>query len=308
VSARRTLALALAGALAAVMTAAATAAAQPASTQARTILVAEGGSYDVLLHPDFVTVVYLPDAIQKAIASDPAGYEVKPIGATSLAIRPLLSGSARDARPASLAIVTATVKISIVLRIAASRDEAMTQVTFKRAEVEAELRRRIDDGVRERTAALESRLAEMQRTMDAALPALAEELIAARVLQRRDRRPLRAIERNDDHVVVEATEVVYLGDDAYVLFAIENRGRAPFRVARVELRDRARDRLAVVRIAGDAAEAPGPGVLGVVRPGGNGRGVIVVRRAADVTGTPLALTVSGPGGRGRITLDRIVLP
>ncbi len=302
-SARRTLALALAGALAAGTRAPTPAAAQP-STQARTILVAEGGSYDVLLHPDFVTVVYLPDAIQKAIASDTTGYEVKPIGATSLAIRPLLPG----ARPASLALVTATVKISIVLRIAASRDEAMTQVTFKRADVEAEVRRRIDDGVRERTAALEARLAEMQRTMDAALPALAEELIAARVLQRRDRRPLRAIERNDDHVVVEATEVVYLGDDAYLLFAIENRGRAPFRVARVELRDRTRERLAAVRLAGDAAEAPGPGVLGVVRPGGHGRGVIVVRRAADVTGAPLALTISGPGGRGRVTLARIVLP
>ena len=70
--------------------------------QARTILVAEGGSYDVAVHPDFVTVFYLPDTIQKAIASDTRAYEVKPIGATSRAIRPLTA----DARPASLALVT----------------------------------------------------------------------------------------------------------------------------------------------------------------------------------------------------------
>ena len=41
------------------------------------------------MHPDFVTVVYLPDKIEKALASDTQSYEVKPIGSTSLAIRPL---------------------------------------------------------------------------------------------------------------------------------------------------------------------------------------------------------------------------
>jgi hypothetical protein len=284
----------------------ATAAAQPVD-QSRTILVAEGGSYDVAVHPDFVTIVYLPDTIQKAIASDTRAYEVKPIGATSLAIRPLTA----DARPASLALVSESLKVSVVLRIAATRDEALTQVTFKRADVEAEVRRRIDAGVKERTAELETRIARMQATMDAALPALADGLIAARLLQRRERRALDAIERNDDNVVAEATEVFYLGDDAYIMFAVENRGRAPFRLAIVEVRARKRRASVVlgtlVRFTSDAAEAAGKGVIGVVRPGGTGAGVIVVRRAGELLGTPLAVVIAGPHGRGRIVLDRIVL-
>jgi hypothetical protein len=303
VSARRAVRTLAPALLALAAASAAPAAAQP-SVQARTILVAEGGSYDISVHPDFVTVIYLPDTLEKAIASDPAGYEVKPIGATSLAIRPL----SRDARPASLALVTATVKVSVVLRIVASRDDAMTQVTFKRADLEAEMRRHIDEAVRERTAALEARITDIQRTMDAALPALAEELIVARLLQRYDRRPQRAIERNDDHVVIEALEIIVIGDNAYLLFAIENRGRGPFRITQVELRDHARDRGTGARIAGDAAEAPGPGVLGVVRSGGHGRGAIVVRRAATLGSTSLSLVVSGAGGRGRVVLDGIVLP
>jgi hypothetical protein len=143
----------------------------------------------VLVHPDFVTVVYLPDKIEKALASDTQSYEVKPIGATSLAIRPLKA----DAKPANLALATASIKVSVVLRMAQSRDAAMTQVTFKRADVEAELERRIAEKVKARTAELEAKVAAMQQQMDAELPKLADGLIAARILQRRD---LRTLERD----------------------------------------------------------------------------------------------------------------
>lgn len=273
------------------------------SVQARTILVDEGGSYDVTVHPDFVTVFYLPDKIVKALASDTSGYEVKPIGATSLAIRPLKA----DARPANLALATESIKVSVILRIARSRDEALTQVTFKRADVEAEVQRRIDAGVKQRTAELEVRIAEMQKTMDAALPKVADELIAARLLQRREVRKLRAIERNDDNVVAEATEVVFLGEDAYVLFTIENRNKAPYRLASVQVKDGNADRAGIVRFVSDAAETAGEGVVGVVRAGGRGSGVVVVRRAGDLLGRRLALVIAEPGGRGRVVVDRIVL-
>ncbi|MBP8806194.1 MAG: DUF2381 family protein [Kofleriaceae bacterium] len=282
--------------------AAAPAAAQQ-SGQARTILVDEGGSYEVLVHPDFVTILYLPDKVDKAIASDVTSYEVKAIGATSLAIRPLKAG----AKPASLAVATSSIKVSVVLRLVTNRDEAMTQVTFKRADVEAELERRITEQVKERTAALEARIAVMQQQMDAELPKLAEGLIAARMLKRREVRKLDAIERNDDNVVVETKDVLYLGDDAFVTFEIENRDKAPYRLAAVALRDGKLDHATAVRFASDAAETAGAGVIGVVRPGGRGQGVVVVRRAADVIGRKLTLEVSQPGGRGKVAVDRIVL-
>ena len=271
--------------------------------QSRTILVDEGGSYDVSVHPDFVTVFYLPDKILRAIASDTTGYEVKPIGDKSLAIRPLKA----DAKPASLALATETIKVSVILRIAKSRDEALTQVTFKRADIEAEVQRRIEDGVKKRTAELEAKIAQMQKTMDAELPKVADGLIAARLLQRREVRKLNAIERNDDNVVAEATEVFFLGEDAYLVFRIENRNKAPYRLATVEVKDGTGDRAGVVRFVSDAAEAAGRGVIGVVRPGGKGSGVVVVRRSGDLIGKKLELVVAEPGGRGKVVVDRVVL-
>jgi hypothetical protein len=273
------------------------------SGQARTILVDEGGSYEVLVHPDFVTILYLPDKIDKAIGSDTTSYEVKPIGPNSVALRPLKA----DARPANLALATASMKVSVVLRVASSRDAAMTQVTFKRADVEAELERRIVEKVRARTAELEAQVAAMKQQLDAALPTLADEVIAARILQRRELRRLDAIERNDDNVVIETKDVLFLGDDAFVTFAIENRNRAPYRVATVAMLDGTRDTAGVVRVTSDAAETAGANVLGVVRPGGHGQGVVVVRRATDLIGKRLTLVVAEPGGRGKVVVGRIVL-
>ena len=273
------------------------------SSQARTILVDEGGSYEVMVHPDFVTVIYLPDKIEKALASDPVGYEVKPIGNTSLAIRPLKV----DAKPGNLALSTATIKVSVVLRIAPTREQAMTQVTFKRADIEAEVQRRIDEKVALRTADLEAKIAAMQKAMDAELPKVADGLIASRLLQRREVRKLNAIERNDDNVVVEATEVFFLGEDAYVVFAIENRNKAPYRLATVQLNQGATDHAGVVRFVSDASEAAGAGVIGVVRPGGKGQGVVVVRRSGDLLGKRLDLVVAEPEGRGKVVVDRVVL-
>ncbi|MBK7070899.1 MAG: DUF1003 domain-containing protein [Myxococcales bacterium] len=273
------------------------------SGQAKTILVDEGGSYEVLVHPDFVTILYLPDKLEKALGSDTTSYEVKPIGSTSLAIRPLKA----DAKPANLALATASIKVSVVLRVSQSRDAAMTQVTFKRADVEAELERRIAEKVKARTAELEARVAAMQQQMDAELPKLADGLIAARILQRRDLRKLDAIERNDANVVVETKDVLFLGDDAFITFDIENRNKAPYRLATVAMLDGTRDTAGVVRFTSDAAETAGAGVIGVVRPGGHGKGVVVVRRAADLVGKRLTLVVAEPGGKSKVVVDRIVL-
>ena len=279
-----------------------TATAQP-STQARTILVDEGGSYQIPVHPDFVTVLYLPDKVEKALASDAVSYEVKPIASTTIAIRPLRA----DARPASLSLSTATIRVSLVLEIAARREDALTQVTFKRADVEAEVQRRIDEGVRARTAELEAKIADMQKAMDAELPRLADGLIAARLLVRHDVRKLTAIERNDDDVIVEVTRAIHIGEDAYLAFTIQNRATSPYRLARVALQDGASDRAGLTRFVGDAAEVAGPGVLGVIRPGGRGQGVVLVRAVAALRGRALTLVVTQPDGRGKVAVGRIVL-
>lgn len=273
------------------------------SGQARTILVDEGGSYEVPVHPDFVTVFYLPDKVIKALASDTVAYEVKPIASTSIAIRPLRP----DAKPANLSLATDTIRVSIILRIAASREEALTQVTFKRADVEAEVQRRIEAGVKARTAELAAKVDAMQKAMDAELPKVADGLVATRLLARYDARKLDAIERNDDNVVVEVSRAVYVGDDAYLMFSIQNRDRAPYRLATATVLDGASDRAGLVRFVGDATEAASDGVIGVVRPGGRGVGVVMVRHASELTGRALTLVVAQPQGRGQVAVGRIVL-
>jgi hypothetical protein len=273
------------------------------ATQSRTILVDEGGSYEVPVHPDFVTVFYLPDKITRAVASDPTNYEVKSLGATSLAIRPLKG----TARPANLAIATESIKVSVVLSIAPARGKALTQVTFKRADVEAEVARRIDEAVAARTAALQAQVAEMKRGLDAELPTLAEGVIAGRVLQRREVKRLNAIERNDANVIVRVTDVVYLGDEGYLVFEIQNRDRSPYRVAGVQVLAGADDRASLARLSTTAAEVATEGILGVVAPRSRGTGVVVLRRVDEVMGKRLSLVVAGPGGRGKVVVDRIIL-
>jgi hypothetical protein len=273
------------------------------SAQSRVILVDEGGSYEILVHPDFVTVVYLPDKIVKALASDPQNYEVKSIGSTSLAIRPLKT----TAKAASLSIATESIKVSVVLKIAESADQALTQVTFKRADVEAEVQKRIDAAVAERTKELEAQVAEMKKGLDADLPKLAEGVIAERVLARREVRKLKAIERNDDNVIVRVTQALYLGEDAYLVFEIQNRDRSPYRLASVQVMVGDQDKASTVRFSSTAAESAGKGIIGVVAPGGRGNGVVVIRHSAVVLGKSLSVVVAQPKGRGKVTVDKVVL-
>ena len=101
--------------------------------------------------------------------------------------------------------------------------------------------------------------------------------------------------------------MVHVGDDAYLMFAVQNRDRGPYRVASVTVLDGAADRAGVVRFVGDATEAASDGVIGVVRPGGRGVGVVMVRHASELTGRALALVVAQPQGRGQVTVGRIVL-
>ncbi len=271
--------------------------------QSRTILVDEGGSYEVSVHPDFVTVFYFPDKITKAIASDSTSYEVKSIGSTSLAIRPLKT----EAKPANLAIVTETIKVSVVLKIATKSADALTQVTFKRADIEAEVEKRIAAAVEERTADLQEQIKTMKKQMDADLPKLADAVIAERVLARRELRSLKAVERNDDNVIVRVTSALYLGDDAYLVFEIQNRDKSPYRLASVAVTLDGKDHAGLVKFASTAAETADEGVLGVVGSDSRGTGVVILHQSAQLVGKNLTVEVAQDSGRGKVTVDRVVL-
>ncbi len=147
----------------------------------------------------------------------------------------------------------------------------------------------------------------MKQQMDADLPKVAEGLIAERILHRREVRKLKAIERNDDNVIVRVSETLYLGDDAYLVFNIQNRDNTPYRLATVEVLAGDKDVARTVRFTSTAAETAGKGILGVVAPGGTGDGVVVVPHAADVLDKSLTLVVAEPKDAGKVSVDRIEL-
>jgi hypothetical protein len=267
----------------------------------------EGGSYEVLVYPDFVTVLDFSEKLStKALASDTTSYEVKAYGETAIAVRPLK----KDAKPATLSLSTQSgaIKVSVILRIATKEADAWTFVHFAPQDTEAALEKRIEAEVEKRTAALTEELRAAKAAMDAELPKHADELIATRILQRYEIVKLDAIERNDDNVIVRVKKVLYLGDRAYLSFEIENQSRAAYRLASVQVLGADKtDHAGVVRFASTAAEAVGAGMLGVVANGSKGNGVVVLQRSEALLGTALTLVVAQPDGRSKVEVGRIVL-
>ena len=108
--------------------------------------------------------------------------------------------------------------------------------------------------------------------------------------------------------------MLYLGEQAYLLFEIENLSRAAYRLATVQVlaRDDAdttkrSDHAGIVRFSSNAAETVGAGILGVVAAGGKGRGVVVLPASGALLGAPLTLVVAEPDDRSKVEVDRIVL-
>jgi hypothetical protein len=114
---------------------------------------------------------------------------------------------------------------------------------------------------------------------------------------------LESHERNDDHVIVHVRRGQLLGDDGYLLFEIENRSRATYRLATVRVFDGKREVSGPARLASSAIDRDAS-LVGVVAAGSTARGVVVVRSVSGVLGKALALELAGPGGRGKIRLDR----
>ena len=116
-----------------------------------------------------------------------------------------------------------------------------------------------------------------------------------------------AHERNDDHVIAHVKRGQLVGEDGYLIFEIENRSGAAYRLATVRVAvteaGRERDIAGPARVESAAVDRD-PAVIGVVPAGATARGIVVVHGADGVLGKPLVLELAGPQGRGKIRLDR----
>jgi hypothetical protein len=271
-----------------------------ATPDAATVLVApQGGTADVPVRFSSNVLLTFPSPLAPRVVQSSADWEVRDFaeGVVARALTP-------SAQPTTLALATrdGAVKVNITLRLVPEAAAALTLVRFQSATAEEAFAAAVDAEVARRTAAMEAALARDRAAMDAAIHDRADRLVARGLRARLEVRRLKAHARNRDHVVVHGQRVVLLGDDAYVLFELENRSAAAYRLATVQLVDPAGvDRAGPVVVVPAAAAGD---AIGIVPAGASGHATVVVRHADAILGKPLTLIVAEHGGRNRVVVDR----
>jgi hypothetical protein len=282
-------------------------AAHPARAQGehsgyRELLVDQGGTFDIEVHPAIVTVLYFPGAVISAINSDDRRFSVKVMG-DSVVLRPVQSIAADAA--ANLTLATEGFKVSVMLRIAKRPSDAVAQVFFrKRAEVEA-FNARVAAEVDRLHRGLAAHFDARHRALDREVLRESEENIIARLLRRHAILDLGRIARNDHNVIVRVQRGVWVGNELYLYFEIQNRDSEPYQLARVQVTgyDPKKDHAGSLEFR--ASVRPHEGLLGLVTMDERGHGIVCVRDADRLAGEPITLSISEPKGRRAVRVEGI---
>ena len=257
--------------------------ARPAAAQKACdlLLPPSGGSFEIAIHPSYLTSIQFPEKLGSAKTSDLSEYEIRPDGDRGLLIRPKLA----KAGAANINLTTGAVRLSVNLRTVEDSKDACAIVTFKATTEEDARQKAIDDAVAARTAALSAELAALKAEQAKQVRAQLDATIAARSIARLDVVRLKAVERNGAGIVAWVLRAVYLGDDVIVNLEIENRSGSAFQVATVELQVDGKDRATAVRFAKDAT---------TIAAGAKLRAAVFVPAAATLKGA--SLVVRGTSG------------
>ncbi|MBX3156796.1 MAG: DUF2381 family protein [Deltaproteobacteria bacterium] len=277
-------------------------------SEAEHLVPPQGGAFEVPVHAGKVCILSFAEKLSKqALASSP-DYEIKSWGDDGVAVRAITASAATT----TLALATASgmVKVNVTLSVVPGQKPAMTLVRFKLASAEEAFEAQVKAEVAKRIGPLEAELAKARHNMDAQIRARADGLLAERLLRRNEPVRLASHERNDDHVIAHVKRGLLVGEDGYLIFEIENRSGAAYRLttARVFVTEvgRARDVAGPARLVSAAVDRD-PAVIGVVPAGATARGIVVVHGVDGVLGKPLVLELSGPQGRGKIRIDRDIV-
>jgi hypothetical protein len=280
----------------------AAAAAQPAKSEAEHLVPPQGGAVDVPVHAGAVCILSFPEQLaRRAIASAPDQLEIKPWGEDGIAVR-----AAHDKiSVTTLALATASglVKVNVTLRVVPRTEPALTLVRFKAASAEEAFAAQVAAEVRRQVTPLKEALAKERQELDAAIRRRAEGLIAERLLSRNEIIRLESHARNDDHVIVHVRRGLLFGEDGFLVFEIENRSGAAYRLAQVRVLAGGRDVAGATRLTSAAIDRD-DALIGVVPAGATARGIVTVRSVNAVLHRPLALELAMPGGKGAIRADR----
>lgn len=267
---------------------------------AREFLVEHGrGAFDVTLTPAFVTTFYFPEPVQSAIAADQKNFEIVKMS-QSVVVQPVKA--AKPGTKTNLNVTTEHMQVSLILTVGAT-ENAVSQVTFVRAEERAKfderVREEVERQVAERTAALDADRAKLAEVVDARV----RTQTADRMLSRFSTKSLKAIERNDANVVIRVMRATVVGPDTYVWFEVQNRGARRWVLKMIEVASGTSTVTPFVRFEG--ASAGQPDIVGSVE-GKDARatGIIVVP-TSEVTGRALKLKFMGADGKDSIRIEGI---
>jgi hypothetical protein len=257
-----------------------------------------GGAYTVDVHPDVLTVLDFPARVERAYSMQQPPAMVMEKHERAVTVMPL-----PHVQYANVVIETGAFPVSILLRVVARPEDATAQVHFRPLQFEQEVDRRAAIEIERRwadaRAELERERADIARgkaelaAKEARRLALVRETALQTVadgLRARHRMVPVSSGARHEHVSLRVHRVDWIGDDAFVVFTVENRRRGSFLLDDVRLRVSGLERPTVVSFpAPELTEERG--AIGVVLPGDRERGVAVLSNAARWVGETVALQV-----------------
>lgn len=276
-----------------------------------------GGAYEVPVKIGEVCILTFPGEVTHSAVRSVPTFEVNPWNKDSLAVRAL-----PGATSATLAVSTQSgaIKVNVTLRVGRAGERTLALVTFRAVTAEEAYEAKVAAEVAKRSAPLLAQLEAERQRLERAIVDKRERVILERAREHSEGKKLRAIARSaDQQVVLRVERSLVLGEDAYVPFVIDNRGKAPFAVAQAlvsakgpeaEKQAKAGSKAGAVVPAQTAAlntTKPATG-LGAVPAKSSLAGVVVLRGAAALRGKEITLTVAEVGTARVVKLGGISLP
>jgi hypothetical protein len=269
-------------------------------------LVAPGGSaFEVPIHAGAVCILSFPgERMESSALASSGDFEIMPWGDKNSPDRVAVRANGHTPT-ATIALATASgdIKINLTFRVVPEKDEALIFVRFKAVTAEEAYAARLKADVAKQLAPMEAALDVARKRVEQDVRDRAVSDVIDHALKRSETVSLHAHARNDNHVIAHVEHALLLGDDAYLLFEIENRSRAAFRLARATVTLKG----AVVSSAGRLRSAylnKDPKVLGIVAASASAHGVVVIPNAASLARKSLTLELTDVEGRSVIRVEK----
>lgn len=258
-----------------------------------------GGAYTVKVHPDLLTVLYFPDDVVIAYALQESSPFVIVQHERSVTVQ-----AKPGATYGNVNIKTKTLHVGVLLEVVDDPQEAFLQVEFRDQDAQAALDRRVQREVEKRIRAREQELAraaaeleEKRRHLDQVARETALRHIARGLLLRHHSSNIERAVRTRA-ISFRLHRVMWIGQDAYLFFSIENRDSRRYELGTIDVRVGGKDRAGPVVFSSAATEgtAGAPtGSLGLIMPRSREHGVVAFPDARKWRGDYVTIVLrAGP--------------